>query len=177
MLTVRSSILICLSAAGLACGVLLKQETVALTGLAILLLIWLQWLSFATMRRSTRKFRQSIERLIDKQTDATITMVTDRTYEVELRFDLSKLRPGYRITIQDAVPDGFSVSGLSQIVFESPTHGFWPSVGSSQTDDSSHRYDASSQSKTQPRGRRVARLKYIIAVSYTHLTLPTILRV
>ena len=47
MLTVRSSLLICLSAAGLAFGVLLKQETVALTSLAILLLIWLQWLAFA----------------------------------------------------------------------------------------------------------------------------------
>ena len=127
MLTVRSSLLICLSAAGLAFGVLLKQEVVALTSLAILLLIWLQWLSFATMRRSTRKFRESFERLVDNQSDATVTMVTDRTYEVELRFDLSKLRPGYRITIQDVVPDGFVVSGLSQIVFESPINGFWPS--------------------------------------------------
>ena len=80
MLTIRSSLLICLSAAGLAFGVLLKQEAVALTSLAILLLIWLQWLSFATMQRSTRKFRKSMERLIDNQSDATVTMVTCLLY-------------------------------------------------------------------------------------------------
>ena len=161
MLTVRSSLLICLSAAGLAFGVLLKQETVALTSLAILLLIWLQWLAFATMRRSTRKFRESIERLIDNQSDATVTMVTDRTYEVELRFDLRKLRPGYRITIQDVVPDGFVVSGLSQIVFESPVRGFWPS-GSIRSDESRHKYEQSSEQKSKPRGRHIARLKYLV---------------
>jgi len=138
----------------------LEQETVALTSLAILLLVWLQWLSFATMRRSTRKFRESIERLIDNQNDATITMVTDRTYEVELRFDLSKLRPGYRITLQDVVPDGFVVSGLSQIVFESPTHGFWPSIGSSQPEEPGA--EQSSPQKPRPYGRSVARLKYLV---------------
>ena len=162
MLTIRSSLLICLSAAGLAFGVLLKQEAVALTSLAILLLIWLQWLSFATMQRSTRKFRKSMERLIDNQSDATVTMVTDRTYEVELRFDLNKLRPGYRITIQDVVPDGFIVTGLSQTVFESPTHGFWPSSGSSQPVKPEHRREQLTEQTSQPRGRRMARLKYLV---------------
>ena len=162
MLTIRSSLLICLSAAGLAFGVLLKQEAVALTSLAILLLIWLQWLSFATMQRSTRKFRKSMERLIDNQSDATVTMVTDRTYEVELRFDLNKLRPGYRITIQDVVPDGFIVTGLSQTVFESPTHGFWPSSGSSQPVKPEHRREQLTEQTSPPRGRRMARLKYLV---------------
>ena len=113
------------------------------------------------MRRSTRKFRESIERLIDNQSDATVTMVTDRTYEVELRFDLRKLRPGYRITIQDVVPDGFVVSGLSQIVFESPVRGFWPS-GSIRSDESRHKYEQSSEQKSKPRGRHIARLKYLV---------------
>ena len=129
MLTVRSSFLICLSVFGLAFGILLEHESVALICLSILLLVWLQWLSFGSMRRSTRKFRESFVRLIDKQSEATITMVTDRTYEVELRFDVSRLRSGYRVTIQDVVPDGFVVSGLSQIVFESPRRSFLPSIG------------------------------------------------
>lgn len=167
MLTVRSSILIFLSAAGLALGILGKQESIALTSLAILLLVWLQWLSFATMRRSTKKFRDSFLRLIDNQSAATVTMVTDRTYEVELRFDLSKLKSGYRITIQDVVPDGFVVSGLSQIVFESPKGSFWPSLGSTQPNQPAHRYEHSSdsqprQSTTRRSRGRMARLKFVV---------------
>ena len=111
MLTVRSSILISLSLAGVAVGILMQQESVALASLAILLLIWLQWLSFAGMRRSTKKFRDSFVRLIDNQSAVNVTMVTDRAYEVELQFDLSKLRSGYRITIQDVIADGFVVTG------------------------------------------------------------------
>ena len=155
MLTVRSSFLICLSVFGLAFGILLEHESVALICLSILLLVWLQWLSFASMRRSTRKFHKSFVRLIDSQTEATVTMVTDRTYEVELRFDLSKLRSGYRITIQDVVPDGFVVSGLSQIVFESPQGRFWPSLGLSES-------NTGSQTSNRPRGSQMARLKYLV---------------
>jgi len=155
MLTFRSSFLICLSVFGLAFGILLEQESIALISLSILLLVWLQWLSFASMRRSTRKFRNSFVRSIDNQSEATITMVTDRSYEVELRFDVSKLRPGYRVTIQDVVPDGFVVSGLSQIVFESPHKSFLPTFGSSG------RYDAS-RTSNRPSGRPMARLKYLV---------------
>ena len=103
MLTVRSSFLICLSVFGFACSILFQHESLALICLSILLLVWLQWLSFASMQRTNRKFRDSFVRLIDNQSDARVTLVTDRTYEVELRFDLSKLRSGYRITLQDGV--------------------------------------------------------------------------
>ena len=162
MLTVRSSILIFLSATGLAFGILVKQESVALTSLAILLLVWFQWVSFATMRRSNRRFRDSFRRSIDLQADATVTIVTDRSYEVELRFDLSKLRPGYRITIQDVVPDGFVVSGLSEIVFESPTKGFWPSLsigGSGETESVDGQGIGQGGKRS---GGRIARLKYMV---------------
>ena len=165
MLTVRSSILISLSLAGVAVGILMQQESVALASLAILLLIWLQWLSFAGMRRSTRKFRDSFVRLIDNQSAANVTMVTDRAYEVELQFDLSKLRSGYRITIQDVIADGFVVTGLSQIVFESPNQSFWPGGGSvkSQQNESA---SAGKQHRDRRPGRsgtrRMARLKYLV---------------
>ena len=158
MLTVRSSFLICLAMFGLAFGILAELEAFALISLTILLLIWLQWLSFASLRRSTRKFRESFVRLIDDQTQATVTMVTDRTYEVELRFDLSKLRSGYRVTIQDVVADGFVVTGLSQIVFDSPRGSFFPTIGSADGFDST----SASQPTNQTSNRRMARLKYLV---------------
>ena len=158
MLTLRSSALICLSVFGLAIGILIQLEALALLSLSILLLIWLQWLSFASMRRSTRKFRESFVRLVDNQSEARVTMVTDRTYEVELRFDLSKLRSGYRVTIQDVVADGFVVTGLSQIVFESPRGSFLPSIGAFNNYDS----QSVSQEANQTAGRRMARLIYLV---------------
>ena len=168
MLTVRSSFLIFLSVFGLAFGILIKQEAFALISLAILLLVWLQWLSFASMRRSTRKFRESFVRLIDGQSDATVTMVTDRTYEIELRFDLSKLRSGYRVTIQDGVADGFVVTGLSQIVFESPRGSFLPAVRKSDPNDSESpaalpaSTSVASQASNPSSDRKMARLKYLV---------------
>ncbi len=162
MLTARSSFLTCLSLFGIILGILLKQDLVALASLTVLLLVWLQWLSFAGMRRSTKKFHNSFCRLIDNQSAANVTMVTDRTYEIELQFDLSKLRSGYRITIQDAVADGLVVSGSSQIVFESPTGRFWPWSGSSKQNQ---RVASSENQSQQPRRsgkRRMARLKYLV---------------
>ena len=158
MLTIRSSFLICLSMFGLAFGVLQRQESAALICLALLFLVWLQWLSFAGMRRSTRKFHESCRRLINNQSDATVTMVTDRTYEVELQFDLSKLRSGYRISIEDVVPDGFVVTGLSQIVFESPRGHFLPFSGAGENDN----LDSTEPETNQTAGRRMARLKYLV---------------
>ena len=163
MLTLRSSFLICLSMFGLAVGILAELESVALICLTILLLVWLQWLSFAGMRRSTRQFRQSFIRLIDDESEATVTMVTDRTYEVELRFDLSKLKSGYRVTIQDVVADGFVVTGLSQIVFESPRGSFLPSFGRSNGyDATSVSSPSTSREPNRSSGLRMARLKYLV---------------
>ena len=162
MLTFRSSFLILVAVSGLSFGILLEHESFSLVCLSILLLVWLQWLSFSSMTRATRKFRESFVRLIDNQSEATVTMVTDRTYEVELRFDLSKLRSGYRITIQDVVPDGFVVSGLSQIVFES-RGSFWPTVGSSRGYETTPESSQSADSiQDIPRGSRMARLKYLV---------------
>ena len=158
MLTPRSSFLIFLSVFGLAFGILMQLEAFALISLAILFLIWLQWLSFAGMRRSTRKFRESFVRLIDGQSEARVTMVTDRAYEVELQFDLSKLRSGYRVTIQDVVADGFVVTGLSQIVFESPRGSFLPSLGSANE----YELEPANQASSKTSGRRMARLKYLV---------------
>ena len=121
MLTVRSSFLICLSIFGMAFGVLQAQEFIALLCLAVLFWVWLQWLAFERLRGSTSKFQASLKRQINHHDGARISLVAERTYEVELHFDLSQLKPGYRVTLQDAVPDGFVVVGQAFTVFESTT--------------------------------------------------------
>lgn len=119
MLTVRSSFLLCLSIFGMAFGILQQREFVALLCLAVLIWVWLQWLSFERMRRSVKKFQTSLTRTINQHQIERVSLVAERLYDVELEFDLAKLRPGYRITLQDCVPDGFRVDGHAFTVFES----------------------------------------------------------
>ena len=85
------------------------------------MMFWLllQWWAFETMRLSSRKFLGSFCRTIDGQTAPTLTLVTDRDYEVELSFNPSLLKSGYRVAIQDSVADTLTIVGQTQTVFKS----------------------------------------------------------
>jgi len=111
--------LICVSIFGFTLGILQPVEFVAVLCLAMAFWLLLQWWAFEAMRLSNRKFLASFRRTIDGPGDSTLTLVTDREYEVELSFDPSLLKPGYRVAIQDTVVDTLAVVGQTQAVFKS----------------------------------------------------------
>lgn len=129
MLTVRSSFLICLSIFGMAFGILQQQEFIALLCLSVLIWVWIQWLAFERLRRSTARFQASLTRSINQHDGARVSLVAESRYAVEVQFDLNGLQPGYRVTLQDSVPDGFVVDGNPLSVFESNDDAGFFSLG------------------------------------------------
>jgi uncharacterized protein (DUF58 family) len=133
MLTVRSSFLLCLSIFGMAFGILQQREFVALLCLAVVIWVWLQWLAFERFRRSIKKFQASMVRTINQHRQDRVSLVAERWYDVDVEFDLARLKPGYRITLQDCVPDGFALEGHAFTVFESTDDKAFLSLSFKQT--------------------------------------------
>lgn len=119
MLTLQGSFLLASSALATALGIIWHNEALAMLGLTILLWIFIQWLFFEDMRRRMRVFTESIKHSLDRDHAETITLVTDRDIEVEFSMDTRRLSSGYRITLQDTIPDTMLVSGESSAILDS----------------------------------------------------------
>jgi uncharacterized protein (DUF58 family) len=187
MLTVRSSFLVCLAVFGMAFGILQKFEFIALLCLALIILVWLQWLAFERVRRSVVKFQSSVTRKINQQSAPRLPLVAERDYEVLLQFDLNRLPSGYRVALQDAVPDGFAVSGQSQAVFESrPQAAFFGLLSNEMPQVSQLKYSISSPvcGKFTFAGVKLElsdtlgffRLQYFVPLPQTVTSLPYLIR-
>jgi uncharacterized protein (DUF58 family) len=96
------------------------NEPMALVSLSLILWIWLEWVWFQILVLGSKRILLDVSRTIDGHSDAQVTMVTDRDYEVELSGRLPGRTRGYRLLIQDSVPDTFEiVEGESFAVVDS----------------------------------------------------------
>jgi len=109
MLTVRSSVIIAASVTLLAISILDGHEVFALICLAFLIWVLLEWILFQRLMISGRRVLPDCVRQINDQSDETVTMVADRTYQVTLTGTLPGKTRGYRLLVSDTVPDTFDV--------------------------------------------------------------------
>jgi uncharacterized protein (DUF58 family) len=120
MLTVRSSLILAASIWMLFLSIMDRHEPLALFSLSLLLWVWLEWIFFQRVRAGTALALQSCVRSIENQADDNVTMVADQTYQVRLSGELPSVMRGYRLVIQDTVPDTFDVvEGESFLVVDS----------------------------------------------------------
>jgi uncharacterized protein (DUF58 family) len=120
MLTVRSSFILAVATWALFIGLMERNEALALVCLSFILWIWMEWLWFQRLTLSTQSVLLGVSRAIDDQSDTQITMVTDRVYRVQLTGGLPSRTRGYRLLIQDSVPDTFEmVEGNPLLVIDS----------------------------------------------------------
>ena len=109
MLTVRSSVIIAASVALLAIAILDGHESFSLVCLAFLIWILFEWILFQRLMFSARRALPDCVRLINDQSDESVTMVADRIYRVTLTGTLPGKTRGYRLLVSDTVPDTFAV--------------------------------------------------------------------
>ena len=109
MLTTRSSLLIGIATSGLVFALLGRNEPLALISLSLLVWIWIEWLSFQRFKISNPVL-QDCERIIDGQSEQTITMVADRPVAIRLTGKLPALSRGYRFLVHDMLPDTFQTT-------------------------------------------------------------------
>ena len=127
MLTVRGSFIVGAAVYLFAIGLILSSDPLAVMGLALLIWVWIKWLMFEVAMFRLDGFANSIVRRIDGQSDPTLTLVTDREYEVEFLAQLHRLPRGYRVTLTDTVPDTFAakrtVAAVIDTRFQNRLHG------------------------------------------------------
>ena len=130
MLTARGRWTLALALIGMTAGVFAKQEGVALTGLAMILWIGMEWFGF---RRKT--LQAGIEpifgiRTIDGAQAETITLAIDQTYEVTLAGDIHPRLRGLRVRLEELMPPGLKLESGSTL-----------KLLDSQSNPSSYRFD------------------------------------
>ena len=84
MLTARSSLILAVATWMFFIALMDFNEPVALICLSLILWIWLEWVWFQRLVLSSKGVLLGVSRSIDDQSDAQITMVTDRVYQVRL---------------------------------------------------------------------------------------------
>ncbi len=109
MLTPRSSFLIGISAFGLLLALIEQHDPLALLSLALLIWIWIEWLSFQRFRFSSPAI-QHCTRTLDGQSDSRVTLVADKIVDVRLSGKLPTLSRGYRFLVHDMLPDTFQTT-------------------------------------------------------------------
>ena len=120
MLTIRSSFILATTVSMLFIGLASSNEPLALIALSFLLWILIEWICFQRILFAYRRTLDRCSRSIDGQSEETTTMVTDRTYKVQVRGLLPARTRGYRLTVFDTVPDTFTVvSGKPFAVIDS----------------------------------------------------------
>ena len=87
-----------------------NNESLALLALALLIWMWIEWLSFQRFKISSQDLVKDCSRIIDGQTDQRVTMVADREVVVRLTGKLSWMSRGYRFLVHDMLPDTFQVT-------------------------------------------------------------------
>jgi uncharacterized protein (DUF58 family) len=113
--TWRARALVLLSAVAAAVGVLLRQEPLALSGLAMLLWIGGEWLRVRIRVLLAGPLVLSSHRTVAGQKRRSLILVIDRDAPVEVTARLSPRLAGLRMRIEDVVP------GETPIVQGSPT--------------------------------------------------------
>ncbi|MEL7500330.1 MAG: DUF58 domain-containing protein [Planctomycetota bacterium] len=118
MLTIQGSFLVAVATIATVVGVAGQIESLAIVGLAMLIWLWVEWLCFEWARFKLDSFAESIRRTVNSDDAETLTLVTDRDYDVEFAAPIANLPRGYRITLRDVVPDTFAVGGKTSTVLE-----------------------------------------------------------
>ena len=85
------------------------NEPLALLSLSTLIWIWIEWLLFQRLKVSAKPVIRNCSRTIDGQSHRYVTMVADRSFSVKVSGVLPKVARGYRIIVNDSVPDTFAV--------------------------------------------------------------------
>lgn len=119
MLTTQASFVLAASFAVMASGIIAKNYPMGLLGLTVLLWFAFCWLRFVVFEWQANRFLKSLQRSIDGSSEALVTMVTERDYEVELTANLSSVGRGGRVTLSDVVPDTMQVEGKQAVVINS----------------------------------------------------------
>ena len=125
MLTMRSSAIIGVSVWLLLTSMLSRHEAGALIALAFLFWIFLEWVFFQRITLAGKPILQELERVIGDQSssqmDGRVTLVADREFQVHLTGELAGATRGYRLLIQDVVPDTFELdNGDPFLIVDSP---------------------------------------------------------
>lgn len=110
MLTIRSSLILAASTWMLVLSIMNRHEPLALFSLAVLIWIWIEWLFFQRVRFGAKQVLIGCTRTIDGHADERVTMVADRQFKIRVFGKLARVTRGYRILVQDTVPDIFEIA-------------------------------------------------------------------
>ena len=110
MLTVRSSLILAASTCMLVLSIMYRHEPLSLFSLAFLVWIWMEWMCFQCVKFGSKQVLMGCTRSIDGNAERRVTMVADREFKIRVSGQLSRGSRGYRILIQDTVPDTFEIA-------------------------------------------------------------------
>lgn len=110
MLTAKGSFVLAVAIGVLFLSIVNWNEPLAVFGISVVLWIWLEWIWFQPLVVFSGRLLNNCTRSIDGNFDEHVTMVTDRTYDVILSGELVKRTRGYRLLIQDTIPDTFEIT-------------------------------------------------------------------
>lgn len=141
MLTAQGSFIVGCSFALAAGGIIAQKESVALLGLTGVFWCVIHWIRFEIAQNRIGKFFASFQKTINGDDSDSITMVTDRRYEICLQGTLKAFPRGFRLTLNDTVPDIMRQTGSSSLVIDTSLR---PTLSWSAVHQIAHRYQVES---------------------------------
>lgn len=120
MLTFRSSLIIATSLWGLMGALINRQEALALLCVSFLVWLWFEWVCFQRFNRDPAGLINHCKRTINGNSDRSITLVAEQSYDVQLRGVISRRSRGYRLLVQDTVADTFQRSRGTELAILDP---------------------------------------------------------
>jgi uncharacterized protein (DUF58 family) len=111
--TTRSRSLVTLSFTALAVGLLLRQEPMALSALAVLIWVAMEWANFRWRTLGAGDAFFDRRRLVGQQSRTTLVLAASQNSEVEVRVRVGSQTAGLRCRLEDMVPQGFVIAGGS----------------------------------------------------------------
>lgn len=107
--TWRARSLVALAALGLAVGLLLRKEAMALTSLTLLLWLGLEWLHFAWRTSAVNGEFSLAGRRVEGQSRPAHVLVIDRPAAIEVELMFARRLAGLRCALEDSLPQELAI--------------------------------------------------------------------
>lgn len=109
IITWRARSLAAAAALGLAVGLILRKEAMALCALTLLLWLGLEWLNFAWRTAEINVAFSQARRRLDEQTRPAHVLVVDQPVEVDVEIHAARRLAGLRCVLEDSLPQELTV--------------------------------------------------------------------
>jgi uncharacterized protein (DUF58 family) len=108
--TTRARTLLTLALTALGVGLLLRQEPLALSGLAVVIWVAMEWANFRWRSLGAGEGFSQRRRLVAGQSRTTLVLAATQDAEVEISLRVSSQVAGLRCRLEDMIPQGFTVA-------------------------------------------------------------------